>query len=157
LLASLEKVVPTLEGRHGAAALLARSATGQEITSYTTFFTGPRRRDDPDGPEAFHVVLLDNGRSGMLAGPFRDMLRCIRCGACLNHCPVYSAVAGTPTAGSIPAPWARCSPPSWWGCRREGAGQRLHPVRPLARRLPHVHPPCPACCASTGARNSRSA
>ena len=90
----IEKVVPTLDDAATVLRLLARSATGQEISVYTTFFTGPRRDGDTDGPDAFHVVLLDNGRSAMLEGEFRDILRCIRCGACLNQCPVYSAVGG---------------------------------------------------------------
>ncbi|MCB2102752.1 MAG: iron-sulfur cluster-binding protein, partial [Rhodobacterales bacterium] len=92
--ASLEKVVPTLEDATTILRVLARTATGQEMSVYTTITTGPKRDGDPDGPAAFHVVLLDNGRSEMLGGPFQDMLRCIRCGACLNHCPVYSVVGG---------------------------------------------------------------
>ena len=94
VLASLEKVVPTLEDATTLLRLLARSATGQEMSVYTTLSTGPRQSDDPDGPEQYHVVLLDNGRSGMLGTEFQDMLRCIRCGACMNHCPVYQAVGG---------------------------------------------------------------
>ncbi|HLB80340.1 MAG TPA: LutB/LldF family L-lactate oxidation iron-sulfur protein [Dongiaceae bacterium] len=94
VLASLEKVVPTLEDATTILRVLARSATGQEFSVYTTFSTGPRRAADRDGPQAFHVVLLDNGRSRMLGTEFQDMLRCIRCGACLNHCPVYQAVGG---------------------------------------------------------------
>ncbi len=93
-LASLEKIVPTLEDASTLVRVLARSATGQEISTYTTFSTGPRRPDDPDGPAEYHVVLLDNGRSNMLGGEFQDMLRCIRCGACMNHCPVYQSVGG---------------------------------------------------------------
>ncbi len=92
--ASIEKVIPTLEDVTTILRLLARSATGQEMSSYTTFSTGPRRRDDLDGPEEFHVLLVDHGRSQMLGNEFREMLRCIRCGACLNHCPVYSAIGG---------------------------------------------------------------
>jgi len=102
--ASIEKVVPNLDDAATLLRLLARSATGQEFTSYTTLFTGPRRPEDPDGPEAFHVVLLDNGRSGMLGGPFREMLRCIRCGACMNHCPVYGAVGGHAYGWVYPGP-----------------------------------------------------
>ena len=64
------------------------------MSVYTTFCTGPKRQDDLDGPDEFHVVLLDNGRTGMLGGEFHEMLRCIRCGACLNHCPVYKAIGG---------------------------------------------------------------
>lgn len=93
-LASIEKVVPTLEDASTILRVLSRSATGQETTVYNTFSTGPKRPGDPDGPENYHVVLLDNGRSDMLGGEFHDMLRCIRCSACLNHCPVYKAVGG---------------------------------------------------------------
>jgi L-lactate dehydrogenase complex protein LldF len=94
VMTSLEKLVPTLEDAATLLRLLARSATGQEFSSYTTVSSGPRRPGDLDGPEQFHVVLLDNGRSGLLGGDFQDMLRCIRCSACMNHCPVYAAVGG---------------------------------------------------------------
>ena len=94
VIASLEKVVPTLEDATTILRVLARSATGQEFSSYTTFSAGGRRDGDLDGPRNFHVVLLDNGRSKMLGTEFQDMLRCIRCGACLNHCPIYGAVGG---------------------------------------------------------------
>jgi L-lactate dehydrogenase complex protein LldF len=104
VVASIEKIVPTLDDAIVILRLLARSATGQEITTYTTFFTGPRRDRDPDGPEAYHVVLLDNGRSEMLGNAFADMLRCIRCGACLNHCPVYGAIGGHAYGSVYPGP-----------------------------------------------------
>ena len=94
VLAGIEKIVPTLEDASCIMRVLARSATGQEMSVYTTFSTGPRRPEDPDGPAEFHVVLLDNGRSGLLGSAFQDLLRCIRCGACLDHCPVYHAVGG---------------------------------------------------------------
>jgi len=94
VIASIEKIVPTLEDTATLLRVLARSATGQEMSVYTTFSTGPKRRGDADGPEQFHVVLLDNGRSAMLGGAQRDMLRCIRCGACMNNCPVYMAAGG---------------------------------------------------------------
>ncbi|MEO1456934.1 MAG: LUD domain-containing protein, partial [Pseudomonadota bacterium] len=86
VMASVEKIVPTMEDAATILRVLARSATGQEITVYTTFSGGPRRAEDQDGPEEYHVVLLDNGRSNMLGSEFEDMLRCIRCGACMNHC-----------------------------------------------------------------------
>ncbi|MET0315094.1 MAG: LUD domain-containing protein, partial [Hansschlegelia sp.] len=86
VLASIEKLVPTLDDVSQTLRVLARSATGQELSVYTTFSTGPRRPGDVDGPEEYHVILLDNGRSAMLAGEFREMLRCIRCAACMNHC-----------------------------------------------------------------------
>ncbi len=94
VLAGIEKVVPTLEDAAAQLRILARSATGQEMSVYSTLSCGPRRAGDSDGPEEYHVVLLDNGRSEMLASEFRDALRCIRCGACLNHCPVYKSIGG---------------------------------------------------------------
>ena len=104
VLASLEKAVPTLEDATTILRVLARSATGQEFSTYTTIATGPKRPGDVDGPEAFHVVLLDNGRSGILGGDFREILSCIRCGACMNHCPVYGAVGGHAYGGVYPGP-----------------------------------------------------
>lgn len=94
ILAGIEKLVPHLDDATAMLRLLGRSATGQAMTAYTTFISGARRPDDVDGPEAVHVVLIDNGRSGMLGGAYQPMLRCIRCGACLNHCPVYASVGG---------------------------------------------------------------
>ena len=96
-------------------ALLARSGTGQEITTYTTFATGPARDGDPDGPAPYHVVLLDNGRSEMLGGDFQDMLRCIRCGACLNHCPVYGAIGGHAYGSLYPGPMGAVLTPALYG------------------------------------------
>jgi len=94
VLASIEKVIPSLKDAMTLLRILARSATGQEQSVYTTFSSGPRRPDDLDGPEEFHVVLIDNGRSSYLGTEFEEMLRCIRCGACLDHCPVYHSVGG---------------------------------------------------------------
>jgi L-lactate dehydrogenase complex protein LldF len=104
IIASIEKVVPTLEDATVILRLLSRSATGQEITTYTSFLTGPRRETDHDGPEQFHVVLVDNGRTAMLGNAYHPMLRCIHCGACLNHCPVYSAVGGHAYGWVYPGP-----------------------------------------------------
>jgi L-lactate dehydrogenase complex protein LldF len=120
VLATLEKVVPTLEDAMTILRVLARSATGQEFSSYTTFSTGPRRADDLDGPEAYHVVLLDNGRSNLLGGEFRDILRCIRCGACLNHCPVYGAVGGHAYGWVYPGPMGAVLTPSLIGVDTAG-------------------------------------
>jgi L-lactate dehydrogenase complex protein LldF len=102
--AGIERVVPTLDDATLFLRLLARSATGQETETYTTISTGPKRPDDLDGPDEYHVVLVDNGRSRMLAGPFREMLRCIRCGACMNHCPVYGAIGGHAYGWVYPGP-----------------------------------------------------
>jgi L-lactate dehydrogenase complex protein LldF len=94
VLAGIEKIVPSLQDAGLLLRVLARSATGQEMSAYTTFSTGPRREGDLDGPQEFHVVLVDNGRSKLLGTEFEEMLRCIRCGACLNHCPIYQNVGG---------------------------------------------------------------
>ena len=115
VLASIEKVVPTLEDLAQLLRVLARSATGQEISVYTTLTTGPRRAGDLDGPAEYHVVLLDNGRSAMLGGEFRDMLRCIRCGACMNHCPVYHAVGGHAYGWVYPGPMGAVLTPALIG------------------------------------------
>ncbi|MBP5858173.1 iron-sulfur cluster-binding protein [Marivibrio halodurans] len=120
VIASLEKVVPTLDDAAAILRVLARSATGQEFTAYTTFSTGPRREGDPDGPEAYHVILLDNGRSAMLGTEFQDMLRCIRCGACMNHCPVYGAVGGHAYGWVYPGPMGAVLTPSFIGVDQGG-------------------------------------
>jgi L-lactate dehydrogenase complex protein LldF len=108
-LASIEKVVPTLEDTISLLRLLARSATGQDFSVYTTFSTGARRAEDVDGPAEYHVVLLDNGRSAMVGTEFQDMLRCIRCAACMNHCPVYGTVGGHSYGWVYPGRWVPCS------------------------------------------------
>jgi len=118
--ASIDKVVPTLDDATALIRLLARSATGQEITSYTTFSSGPKRAADLDGPEEYHVVLIDNGRSEMLAGPFRDMLRCIRCGACMNHCPVYGVIGGHSYGWVYPGPMGSVLTPNFIGLEAAG-------------------------------------
>ena len=92
--AGIEKVIPSLDDLSVLLRVLARSATGQEFSAYTSLYSGPRRTEEMEGPEAYHVVLLDNGRSRLLGGQYQPMLRCIRCGACLNHCPVYGAIGG---------------------------------------------------------------
>ncbi|MCP3878415.1 MAG: iron-sulfur cluster-binding protein [Sulfitobacter sp.] len=118
--ASIDKVVPTLDDASALLRLLARSATGQEITSYTTFSSGPKRAGDPDGPEEYHVVLLDNGRTEMFAGAFREMLRCIRCGACMNHCPVYGAIGGHSYGWVYPGPMGSVLTPNFLGLEEAG-------------------------------------
>jgi L-lactate dehydrogenase complex protein LldF len=132
VVASIEKLVPTLEDASTLLRLLARSATGQDITTYTTFVTGPRRDGDPDGPAAYHVVLLDNGRSEMLGTEFAAMLRCIRCGACLNHCPVYGAIGGHAYGSVYPGPMGAVLTPQLQGIDR-------------ARDLPNASSFCGRC------------
>lgn len=84
--------------------MLTRSATGQAITSYVTAITGPRRQEDGDGPEELHVVIVDNGRSSMLGTDYQSVLNCIRCGACINVCPVYRQIGGHAYGGVYPGP-----------------------------------------------------
>jgi L-lactate dehydrogenase complex protein LldF len=120
VLASIEKLVPTLEDVSQLLRVLARSATGQELSVYTTFSTGPRRSQDADGPENYHVVILDNGRSSMLGTSFEEMLRCIRCGACMNHCPVYHAVGGHAYGWVYPGPMGAVLTPSLIGVDKAG-------------------------------------
>ncbi len=120
VIASIEKIVPTLEDAAQLLRVLARSATGQDASVYTTFSTGPRRPGDPDGPSDYHVVILDNGRSSMLGGEFEDMLRCIRCGACMNHCPVYQAVGGHAYGWVYPGPMGAVLTPSLIGVAEGG-------------------------------------
>ncbi|MCD2172836.1 LutB/LldF family L-lactate oxidation iron-sulfur protein [Rhizobium sp. C4] len=115
VVASLEKLVPTLNDCSQILRVLARSATGQDMSVYTTFSTGPKRAEDPDGPEEYHVVLLDNGRTAMLGTEFQEMLRCIRCGACMNHCPVYHAVGGHAYGAVYPGPMGAVLTPSLSG------------------------------------------
>jgi L-lactate dehydrogenase complex protein LldF len=102
--AGIEKLVPSIEHAFALLRLLVRSATGAEITQYTTFHCGPKRAGDADGPEEFHIVLVDNGRTQMLAGAQREMLRCIRCGACMNHCVVYRQIGGHAYGSTYPGP-----------------------------------------------------
>ena len=93
--AGIEKLIPRAQDLAVFLKLLGRSATGQPLTVYTSFLSGPRRPGEMDGPEEFYVVLLDNGRTKLLADPEkRQSLYCIRCGACLNHCPVYRKIGG---------------------------------------------------------------
>lgn len=120
VLASIEKLVPTLEDVSQLLRVLARSATGQEMSVYTTFSTGPRRPSDADGPENYHVVIVDNGRSSMLGTSFEEMLRCIRCGACMNHCPVYHAVGGHAYGWVYPGPMGAVLTPSLIGVDKAG-------------------------------------
>ncbi len=120
VMASLEKAVPTLEDATTIMRVLARSATGQEQSVYTTFSAGPKREGDLDGPDEFHVILLDNGRSAMLGTEFQDMLRCIRCGACMNHCPVYHAVGGHAYGWTYVGPMGAVLTPAQLGVEKAG-------------------------------------
>jgi L-lactate dehydrogenase complex protein LldF len=112
-LLGLERLVPTAADLAAVLTVLARSATGQSSPVYTNVITGPRRRSEgpggaasgePDGPEEVHVVILDNGRSRILGTPLAEILYCVRCGACLNVCPVYRTIGGHAYGGVYPGP-----------------------------------------------------
>ena len=104
-LIGIEKLVPRLADLGVMLKLLARSATGQSMTVYTSLFGAPRAKDEKDGPEQFHIVFLDNGRSEILASEeYRETLRCIRCGACLNACPIYRKIGGHAYGSVYPGP-----------------------------------------------------
>ncbi|WP_374712030.1 LutB/LldF family L-lactate oxidation iron-sulfur protein [Symbiobacterium terraclitae] len=100
----IEKLVPTLEDLAVVLGLLPRSATGQKITTYFNMITGPRRPGEPDGPEELHVIFLDNGRTNLLGSKYEEALMCIRCGACLNVCPVYRNIGGHAYGSIYPGP-----------------------------------------------------
>ncbi len=120
VVATIEKIVPTLSDVSQILRVLARSATGQDMSVYTTLSTGPRRKGDVDGPENYHVVILDNGRTRMIGTEYQDMLRCIRCGACMNHCPVYHSIGGHAYGWVYPGPMGAVLTPSLIGVAQGG-------------------------------------
>src|SRR5687767_3994847 len=129
----IDKVVPDWESLTVFLKLLARSATGQKLSTYTQFITGPRRTEREFGPQEFHLVLLDNGRSRILKDPVgRDVLKCIRCGACANVCPVYKNVGGFAYGSFISGPIGAILSPQMLGTQ-------------TARELPYASTLCGAC------------
>ena len=136
--AGIEKLVPTTAHAMALLRLLVRSATGGELTQYTTFHCGPKRLGDADGPEEMHIVLVDNGRSRMLTQGLREMLRCIRCGACMNHCVVYRQIGGHAYGAVYPGPMGAVLTPALSGlaqfrdlphaCTMNGRCQEVCPV-----------------------------
>ena len=144
----IEKIVPRLGDASILLRLLTRSATGQEITAYVSFMSGAKRENDADGPENFHVVLLDNGRSALLGSPAQEVLQCIRCGACMNHCPVYGAIGGHAYGGTYPGPLGAALDPGLDGLAKTyhlpnatsfcGRCETVCPVKiPLTRIMRH--------------------
>lgn len=103
-LVGIEKLVPRDRDLGLLLNLLARSATAQQLTVYTEFISGPKAADRTDGPEEMHVVFVDNGRTEVLASECREILRCIRCGACLNVCPIYRQASGHAYRSVYPGP-----------------------------------------------------
>jgi L-lactate dehydrogenase complex protein LldF len=134
-LLGMERLVPTLADLAVLLQLLPRSATGQKLTSYTRLITGPRRAGESDGPEELHVVILDNGRSNLRRGRYKEMLACIRCGACLNVCPVYRKAGGDAYGPVYSGPMGAVLVPLLVGLDR-------------APSLPHASSLCGACTAA---------
>ncbi len=128
----MERLVPSTADLAVLLKLLARSATGQKLSVYTTLLTGPRRPGETDGPEEQHVVILDNGRSQLLRGRYREMLACIRCGACLNVCPVYRKAGGAAYSSVYSGPMGAVLLPLLVGLQQ-------------APSLPHASSLCGAC------------
>jgi L-lactate dehydrogenase complex protein LldF len=121
-LLGIEKVIPRLEDVEIFLRLLSRSASGQKLTSYVSFLTGAKALPHEEGPEELHVVLLDNGRSEILANPqLRESLYCIRCGACLNTCPVYQKIGGHAYGWTYPGPIGAVLTPQLEGRARGAA------------------------------------
>jgi len=114
-IAGIEKIVATLEDVSLILRLLTRSATAQSISNYLSFTTGPKQPGDRDGPEEFHIVIVDSGRSAVLGSELREALRCIRCGACMNHCPVYQNIGGHPYGWVYPGPIGSVLTPAYAG------------------------------------------
>jgi len=131
-LIGIEKIAPTWDAAAVWLSLLARSATGQPLSIYTSILTGPRRPDDVDGPEEVHIVLLDNGRSRLVGTKFEEALQCIRCGACLNACPVYREAGGHAYASPYSGPIGAVISPLLFGLKEYEA-------------LPHASTLCGAC------------
>jgi L-lactate dehydrogenase complex protein LldF len=138
-LMGMERIVSRWEDAAVVLEVLARSATGQRLSVYTNVVSGPRRDGDPDGPEEFHVVIIDNGRSEMLGGPTSEILACIRCGACLNVCPVFRTVGGhaygtvySGPVGSVVTPGLHGLEPWWelpYASTLCGACEEVCPIR----------------------------
>jgi L-lactate dehydrogenase complex protein LldF len=117
----IEKVVARLEYLAPLLTLLTRSATGQPVTTYVNMISGPRKPEERDGPREVHLVLLDNGRSRIHADPeLRATLRCIRCGACMNHCPVYTRIGGHGYGTVYPGPIGAILEPQLQGLAIQG-------------------------------------
>ena len=136
----IEKVVETLSDVPPLLSLLTRSATGQNISTYFNMISSPRKSDEKDGPEAVHLVLVDNGRSDIYQNPhMRSTLQCIRCGSCMNHCPVYSRIGGHAYGTTYPGPIGQALTPQQLGlqqddgkidaCTLNGACYEACPVR----------------------------
>jgi L-lactate dehydrogenase complex protein LldF len=139
-LMGVERLVPTMDDLGVMLQVLARSATGQKLSVYSNILTGPRRRgarddeheSEADGPDELHIVLVDNGRSDLLGTELDEILYCIRCGACLNACPVYQSIGGHAYGSVYPGPVGSVLTPGLRGLEAFG-------------ELPHASSLCGAC------------
>jgi L-lactate dehydrogenase complex protein LldF len=134
-LMGMEKVIPRMADLPVFLKVLGRAATGQKLSIYTSMITGPRQPGELDGPDEFHLVVLDNGRSRILGGPLRESLFCIRCGACLNACPIYRNVGGHAYGGVYAGPIGAVLTPLYDGLKAN-------------HHLPHASSLCGACQAA---------
>ncbi|MFT5507475.1 MAG: L-lactate dehydrogenase complex protein LldF [Hyphomicrobiaceae bacterium] len=116
----IDKLVPSMGHCAVFIRLLSRAALGTEISQYTTYYNGPKRSGDVDGPEELHIVLVDNRRTEIFDSFMKPMLRCIRCGACMNHCPVYNAVGGHPYGYVYPGPMGAILTPAMTSLEEAG-------------------------------------
>ncbi|MCB4359342.1 LutB/LldF family L-lactate oxidation iron-sulfur protein [Quatrionicoccus australiensis] len=128
----IEKIVPTLDDFATLMRLLPRSATGQTISNYVSLLTGTKQPGDSDGPEKTVFILVDNGRANLLGSAYQEMLRCIRCGACMNHCPVYFSLGGHAYGWVYPGPMGSVLTPLYTGIEN-------------ALDLPHASTGCNQC------------
>lgn len=128
----IEKILPTLEDFATLMRLLPRSATGQSISNYVSLLTGTRAEHESEGPEKTIFILVDNGRSQLVGSDYQDMLRCIRCGACMNHCPVYFSLGGHAYGWVYPGPMGSVLTPLYTGIEN-------------ALDLPHASTGCNQC------------
>jgi L-lactate dehydrogenase complex protein LldF len=132
VITGIEKIVPTLEDFATLMRLLPRSATGQTISNYVSLLTGTKQAGESDGPEKMVFILVDNGRANLLGSDYQDMLRCIRCGACMNHCPVYFSLGGHAYGWVYPGPMGSVLTPLYTGIEN-------------ALDLPHASTGCNQC------------
>jgi len=132
VITGIEKVIPTLEDLALLMRLLPRSATGQSISNYVSVLTGVKQPEESDGPEHLYFILVDNGRADVVGSEFHDMLRCIRCGACMNHCPVYQTIGGHAYGWVYPGPMGAILTPLYTGLEN-------------AIDLPHASTLCNQC------------
>jgi L-lactate dehydrogenase complex protein LldF len=129
----IEKVIPRFADLDLFLKLLPRSGTGQRLTTYQSLITGTKRERDDEGPDEVHIILMDNGRSRMLAHPVtRQSLACIRCGACLNACPVYQQIGGHAYGAVYPGPIGAVITPQLIGLKK-------------TKQLPYASSLCGAC------------